>query len=51
MEHLDPFLARWKNAGGSERANYQSPLTPFAQINLIKHHHKICTLYTLDIQL
>lgn len=23
MEHLDTFLARWRNGGGSERANYQ----------------------------
>lgn len=27
MEHLDTFLARWRNAGGSERANYQLFLT------------------------
>ncbi|KKJ97141.1 DNA methyltransferase [Stutzerimonas stutzeri] len=27
MEHLDIFLARWKNGGGSERANYQLFLT------------------------
>lgn len=27
MEHLDTFLARWKNGGGSERANYQLFLT------------------------
>ncbi|MBF6615404.1 MAG: class I SAM-dependent DNA methyltransferase [Candidimonas sp.] len=27
MEHLDTFLSRWKNGGGSERANYQLFLT------------------------
>lgn len=26
-DHLDPFLARWQNAGGTERANYQLFLT------------------------
>ncbi|WP_137972024.1 DNA methyltransferase [Pseudomonas sp. F(2018)] len=32
MEHLDTFLARWKNAGGSERANYQLFLTELCSL-------------------
>ena len=29
---IDPFIARWQNAGGSERANYQLFLTELVEI-------------------
>ncbi|MCJ8168505.1 class I SAM-dependent DNA methyltransferase [Atopomonas sediminilitoris] len=32
MEHLDTFLARWKDAGGTERANYQLFLTELCSL-------------------
>ena len=32
MEHLDNFLSRWSNAGGTERANYQLFLTELCSL-------------------
>lgn len=32
MEHLDTFLSRWHNAGGTERANYQLFLTELCSL-------------------